>query len=581
MYKTRQNYLSILIKIYLSIVFLSMTLFSSEVDFEDYFDKNTAIMFLIDSKNGYIIKANQSAANFYGYSIKQLQRMKIQDINILSSKQIKLEMRAATDEKRNYFIFRHRLSDKSIKRVEVYSHPMTYKKIDVLLSIVHDVSNLELAKETIKNYSENLEREVDSRIEELKANRKGFTNLFIVGFSIQFLVIFILLYIINQKKKLESKLTTEKNRARKAEKAKSEFLANMSHEIRTPLNGILGFVDILKDNLKNKQNKEYLKIIDSSGNHLLGVIEDILDFSKIESKKLEIEQIDFDVKDELLSVVELFKAKASEKNIVMSVNLDNDLPQTLNADPLRIKQVISNLLSNAIKFTDNGKKIHITLSYEDETLSVCVKDEGIGIKQKKLKHIFEAFGQEDSSTTREFGGTGLGLSISKELIKLMNGELNVESEVGKGSEFYFSVPAKQVNSIVKHIEKTEFRELIGRVLIVEDNKANQMFLSVILKKMKLDFEIANDGLEAVEMCTSTKYDAVFMDENMPNMNGIQATKHIREYEKKNVLEHTPVIALTANALKGDREKFLKAGMDEYITKPFNKKKIYEVLNRFL
>jgi len=373
----------------------------------------------------------------------------------------------------------------------------------------------------------------------------------------------------------------QRDKAIKALKSKDEFLANMSHEIRTPLNGILGFVNILKETIKDKKNKEYLEIIDSSSQHLLGIINDILDFSKIESGKLDIENLDFDTFLEFKSTISLYQAKAQEKNINIILNINPNLPKALKGDILRIKQVISNLLSNAIKFTNKNKNITIDINYENSLLKVSIKDQGIGIAPKNINHIFNAFSQEDSSTTRKYGGTGLGLSISNELIKLMNGELKVKSELGIGSEFYFYIPL-EIGEIHKK-EKLEQKDtsLSGNILVVEDNKSNQMFMKVLLKKLNLDFDIANDGLEAIDMFKKNKYNAILMDENMPNMNGIEATKHILHIEKENNLSHTPIIALTANALKGDREKFLEAGMDEYLTKPINKSKLIEVLNYFI
>ncbi len=395
-----------------------------------------------------------------------------------------------------------------------------------------------------------------------------------------------------------NELNIAKEKAEDSARAKSSFLANMSHEIRTPLNGILGFVDLLKENIIDTQNKEYLNIIDNSSHHLLGIIEDILDFSKIESGKLEIEDIDFNTNNELQSIIDLFKAKASEKNISLEINIDKNLPKYLNSDPLRIKQILSNLLSNAIKFTSNGKKIFIDINYKNSSLSISVKDQGIGIHKDNLSHIFDSFTQENSSTTREFGGTGLGLSISSELVKLLAGEIKVTSEIGIGSEFNFCIPVKlslsqidvEVENKVENKIINEEIKLNGKVLVVEDNKSNQLFMKVILKKMGLEFDIASDGIEAVdkfkenaptEATLGCRYDAILMDENMPNMNGMEATKKILEIEKENNLIHTPIIALTANALKGDREKFLNAGMDEYLTKPLNKKKLAETLSKVL
>ena len=231
-------------------------------------------------------------------------------------------------------------------------------------------------------------------------------------------------------------------------------------------------------------------------------------------------------------------------------------------------------------FTPEGKNIYLDIDYEDGKLNVSVKDEGIGISKEYQSKIFEAFSQEDSSTTRKYGGTGLGLTISYNLVNAMGGELKLKSEPGVGSEFYFSLPMKAGSTIIRKATNELDNSFEAKILLVEDNKANQMFMKVLLKKMKLEFEIANDGLEAVEMYKNSSYDLILMDENMPNMNGIEATKNILEYEKKNKQKHTPIVALTANALKGDRERFLECGMDEYLTKPLEKTKLINILNKF-
>ena len=379
----------------------------------------------------------------------------------------------------------------------------------------------------------------------------------------------------------EKKLYIAKLKAEQADKSKSEFLANMSHEIRTPLNAIVGFIDILKGNIKEKESSEYLDIIKGSSHTLLNTIEDILDFSKIESGKLEIDKIDFDIKKELTSVIRLFDAKSQEKDINIIQNIDLNLPNFVNTDPHRLKQVMSNLLSNAIKFTENHKQIVVSVIYENNNLTVTVKDEGKGIAKDKQEQIFTPFGQEDSSTTRHFGGTGLGLSISSELIRLLGGKLQVKSEFGDGSEFYFSIPIE----IAKEIEsKSNFdnkRHFVGNILLVEDNKTNQILMKIVLDELDLRYDVANDGLEAIECFKQNKYDVILMDENMPNMNGIEATKKILAIENQNLLSHTPIIALTANALKGDRETFLEAGMDEYLSKPLDTEKLRKVLAKFL
>ena len=400
-----------------------------------------------------------------------------------------------------------------------------------------------------------------------------------------------------QNRQINEDIKAAEKKAVASAKAKSEFLANMSHEIRTPLNAVLGFIELLKEETKGGKIADYVSIIDSSSKSLLKIIEDILDFSKIESGKLDIDKVDFNTKAEFEVITHLFDAKCSQKNISLTLNLNNSLPQIINSDPLRIKQVITNLLSNAVKFTNEGKNIYVDIDYKDKLLFVSVKDEGIGIAQEKQKHIFEAFGQEDSSTTRKFGGTGLGLSISSELIRLLGGKLNVKSEIGNGSEFYFSIPVtlgKELKLELKDNNKITFTN--KKILLVEDNKANQTFMKIVLKKMGLTFDIANDGLEAIERyklynthdikenslsIDKNCYDAILMDENMPNMNGIEAAKQILKYEKLYNLKHTPIIALTANAIKGDRKRFLNAGMDEYLTKPLDKEKLMTVLSRIL
>ena len=375
----------------------------------------------------------------------------------------------------------------------------------------------------------------------------------------------------------------ERDRARGLARAKSEFLANMSHEIRTPLNAIVGFIDILKELNNDKKSIEYINIIDKSSHTLLQIIEDILDFSKIESGKLNIDKIYFNSREEFMIITDLFSEKCSKKNILLNVNIDNNLPQILNTDPLRVKQVISNLLSNAIKFTGDQKSIFVNIACKNKQLFVSVRDEGKGIPSDKLEHIFEEFTQEDNSITRKYGGTGLGLTISSKLVELLGGELKVKSELGIGSEFYFTIPAKAGRETKEKTKDSTENNIFNKekVLVVEDNRSNQMLMKVLLKKLNLSFEFANDGIEAVDAFKTNKYDIIFMDENMPNMNGIEATSLILEYEKENNLKHTPIVALTANALKGDRERFLEAGMDEYLTKPIDKNKLKILIEEYL
>ena len=366
-------------------------------------------------------------------------------------------------------------------------------------------------------------------------------------------------------------------------KVKSEFVANMSHEIRTPLNSMFGFIKILQEKDLDEESKKYLNIIEKSGENLLIIINDILDFSKIEAGKMGVEEIEFNPKEEIEVIHNLFASSASEKDILLE--LKNNLKWCITSDPTRIKQVISNLLSNAIKFTPKHKKIILNAQYDEnkEELLIEVIDGGIGIPKEKLEHIFESFSQVDNSITRKYGGTGLGLTISHKLIELLGGELKVESEVDKGSKFYFTIPAKKTKLCPKN-EKIETKNILDEkfnkhILIVEDNPANQMFMKVILNKMGLTFDIANDGFEAIEKFKNNTYDLILMDENMPNMNGIEATKKIREIEKQNNLTHTIIVALTANALEGDKERFILAGMDDYLSKPLDVEKLKTILEK--
>jgi PAS domain S-box-containing protein len=385
---------------------------------------------------------------------------------------------------------------------------------------------------------------------------------------------------ITEAKILQIELVNAKDIAEESTKAKSSFLANMSHEIRTPLNAIMGFIDLLKEREEDSEKLQYFNTIESSGKHLLQVINDILDISKIESGKLQIDKSSFNAEKEFNSIKDLYLAKCEEKNLTLYSNFQN-LPPVLDGDVLRIKQVIFNLLSNAVKFTPNGKNIYLKIGYKNNLLSVSIRDEGIGINRDKQKRIFEAFNQEDSSTTRKYGGTGLGLTISYELVKLMGGELQLESEEERGSDFFFSIPLLKSDKKVVEKEEIEILPLNGHILLVEDNRENQLLMEVILRELNLEFDIAENGLVAVDMFKKREYDLILMDENMPIMNGIEATKKILEIIEREELKKSPIIALTANALKGDRERFLDAGMEEYLTKPIEIRKLYKVLSKYL
>ena len=370
----------------------------------------------------------------------------------------------------------------------------------------------------------------------------------------------------------------------------------MSHEIRTPMNAILGFILLLQKNEIDEDKLNKLNIIETSGNNLLAVINDILDFSKIERGKLDIEKQKFETKKPFEDNAALLFKKANDKGLKTELYFDPELPKFAIGDTLRIKQVVSNLINNAIKFTESKGTITVRVNYDATKKSIIcnVTDTGIGIEKDKIEYIFQSFSQADNSTTRKYGGTGLGLSISSQLIELMGGKLSVESVFGKGSSFIFSLPifdGMDVTLSTQDDENEEDEELRfkGNILLVEDNRANQMLMGIFLDDYGLEYTIASDGIEAVTTYASVsvdskkeKFNIILMDENMPNMNGIEATAKIIEYEKEHNLVHTPIIAVTANALSSDREHFIKDGkMDDYIAKPIDHKDLTRVLGIYL
>ncbi|MDD2370063.1 MAG: ATP-binding protein, partial [Sulfuricurvum sp.] len=514
----------------------------------------------------------------------------------------------------------------------------------------------------------------------------------------------------------------DKQYAMEASEAKSMFLANMSHEIRTPLNGIVGFTELLKDTELHDEQREFIDIIEKSSENLLEIINNILDLSKIESNKLEIEEIVFNPMDEFESAVEVYGVRASEKHIDLACYVDPSLERPLKGDPTKIKEVIINLLSNAVKFTNSGGAISVDIRrVESDTLNRArirfqVKDNGIGVTSEQKSRIFEAFSQADTSITRKYGGTGLGLTISSRFVELMGSKLDLESEPGNGTTFFFTLEFEEIetlneplkgsfsniNAVIlesnskKKLQNTYLKEYLdyfgvsyttfheldelkmlerqvnydllfidndytnendilayattqeqlvlitksyymkkidsmgieifkvlyeplnsskirvtleaydaeafsnrkqkatrrkkfdeknskfaASALVAEDNIINQKLIRRTLEDLGLDITIASNGLEAFEKRKNGTFDIIFMDIQMPVLDGIEATQEILDFEEDYGQHHIPIIALTANALKGDRERFLAAGMDEYTTKPLVRAEIISLLNNFL
>jgi len=475
---------------------------------------------------GNIIDVNVSAKRSYGYTYEEFIKLNIKnllvdgEISLLELKQIYAEG--------SFFKTSHFRKDGSIFQIEISSQGADIEGKQIIVSIIRDITRRNIA---------------------------------------------------------EKSLTEAKEAAIIANKAKSEFLANMSHEIRTPLNGIVGMVDLILLSELNIQQKEDLMIVKSCANQLLAVINDILDFSKIEAGKLVIEKVNFDIKYLVEQTIKSHLPQAINKGVELNYAFSLSTPQYLIGDPLRIQQILNNLIGNAIKFTGSGdiwikvKKINNENDLVEIQFSVV--DSGIGISEENMEIIFESFKQVDGSFTKKFGGTGLGLTISKQLSEMMGGKLWVDSEQGVGSTFNFTLTFELGMKIDDQpIQLVKVNKLYKPcyILLAEDDKVNQMVTKRILMTRGYSVDTANNGVEAIEMFEKKSYDIILMDIQMPEMDGIEATRIIRQKGiEKN--KYIPIIAITAYALRGDREKFLSQGMDEYVTKPIKVDELFEFIEK--
>ena len=523
---------------------------ASEARFREMFESHSAAMLLIEPESGKIMNANRSASLFYGYSLEEFSSLRISYINQMSPDRVHEKMQQAKAGMENCFIFPHRLKNGKIRTVEVHSSPIKVNNEGLLFSIIHDVTDRERIRKKIRNI-----------VKELKIAKK---------------------------------------RAESANTAKSEFLANMSHEIRTPMNAVVNMARLLADTELNPKQQEYAETIVSSSGMLLSVINDILDFSKIEAGKLELEILDFNLVRIIEEIISISGIMAKEKGLGLMKEINADVPEYLRGDAVRLRQILLNLINNAVKFTEKGEvKLCISLEKESDsnaTLRFTVTDTGIGIPENLKDRLFKSFSQADASTTRRYGGTGLGLAISKQLAEMMGGEIGVESKEGIGSTFWFTAEFDKGSEVRGAGSESAKKPLTSnlepltpiRILLVEDNIMNQKVALAILKNLGFSADTADNGRKALELLGTVVYDLVLMDIQMPEMGGIEAAKMIRSgvrgpgseaYPSPRTSHLVPIIAMTAHAMKGDRENYLKAGMNDYVAKPIEPDELLAAIQR--
>jgi signal transduction histidine kinase/DNA-binding response OmpR family regulator len=421
---------------------------------------------------------------------------------------------------------------------------------------------------------------------ELSGRNARIWGIFITGIAL-IVVVLAFWYVLNQgrqQQKIIRLLNESDRRNREVADMKEQFLANMSHEIRTPMNSILGFTNLLKRTQLNDQQREYVQNLHSAGENLLALVNDILDLSKIEAGMMQLEEVRFSLQSLFSSVGAMFMEKMNEKSLEFKVNISQDVPDILEGDAVRLTQIIVNLVSNAVKFTESGEVTIMVQSLkqsgDDIRIGITVADTGIGIAPEKQVAIFERFQQAEAETTRRFGGTGLGLAIVKQLVDLQGGRISLESDPGNGTSFFLELSYKlpdmekmYSDAMAAENEPVSLQKI--KALIAEDNLMNQHLIGHLMLSWSIDYKIVNNGVEAIEALRTETFNIILMDIQMPEMDGYTATQYIRKHINRDI----PIIAMTAHAMMGEKEKCIHLGMNDYVSKPIKETVLYNIIAR--
>ena len=556
---------------------LNSTKLSTEVE-----SIKSSVCFFESKVKGYVLTGNDSLLEESNEKYLANIIIKFKDLKKLSPNK---EQIAAIDTLVNLLnaeiqftdevMFQYQLSpQKSINLIRSGKGRYLIERIIYEFEKIHAIEEAKFIKIVARNQQDS------TRVQQMDVSAYVFAVLLVM------LCVWILYRDVNKREKLEKELIVAQQKAEDAAIIKEQFMANMSHEIRTPLNAILGFNYRLNKTPLNDEQQEYVKAVQSSGENLLTIVNDILDFSKIEAGMVRIEEIRFNLPGLLHSVVTMFFVQTKEKKVPLTLHISDNVPQLVLGDPTRLTQILINLISNALKFTKQGS-VHVLVDGININGTIVitfkVKDTGIGIPEEKISEIFDRFTQAKSDTSRIYGGTGLGLSIVKKLVELQGGTILVESTKGKGSIFTFTIPYKiadaiedEVNIKTEKIKKMDVEDKIS-VLVVEDNLLNQKLAGLMLKDLGIDFDICSNGKLAVEKLKTHNYNLILMDIQMPEMNGYETTEYIRDELKLTM----PIIAMTAHALPGEREKCISFGMSDYISKPIKGNDLQNLITKYI